>query len=136
MHHNRYRKYLNFELQGSADTLPSLILPSATSPCSFSTESLVLIVVSDELSVNIFGFAGFFSFEAGRLLLRNSNNLSSLLFSVFVTLGGVLEPEVGKRGLMGTVGPPIVRKQNSKAINTKGNFKQFSSWQSYLQKTC
>jgi len=44
------------------------------------------------------------------LLLRNSNNLSSFLFSVFVTLGGVLEPDGGNRGLMGAVGPPIVRK--------------------------
>jgi len=69
------------------------------------------------------------------LLFRNSNNLSSFLFSVFVTLGGVLEPDGGNRGLMGTVGPPVVRKQRSKAINTKGNLKQFSSWQSGQQKT-
>jgi len=128
------KEILHLELQESADTAPSLICPSATSPCSFSTESLGLIDTSDELSVTIFGLTGFLSLEAGRLLLRNSNNLSSFLFSVLVTLGGVLEPDGGNRGLMGTVGPPVVWKQSSKVIKTKGNLKQLSSWQSCQQK--
>ena len=61
---------------------------------------------SDELSTDTFGLITFRSFVAGMLLFRNSNNLSSLLFSVRATLGGVLVPEGGRRDLMGTVGPP------------------------------
>ena len=61
---------------------------------------------SEELSPDTFGLITFRSFVAGMLLFRNSNNLSSLLFSVRATLGGVLVPEGGRRDLMGTVGPP------------------------------
>ena len=67
-------------------------------------------MTSDELSKNIFGFAGFLSFEAG-LLFRNSNSLSSLLFSFWETLGGVLVPDEGSFDFMGTVGPPNNKKK-------------------------
>ena len=66
---------------------------------------------SEELSPDNFGLITFRSFVAGMLLFRNSNNLSSLLFSVRATLGGVLVPEGGRRDLMGTVGPPECRKK-------------------------
>ena len=66
---------------------------------------------SEELSPDTFGLITFRSFVAGMLLFRNSNNLSSLLFSVRATLGGVLVPEGGRRDLMGTVGPPECRKK-------------------------
>ena len=70
---------------------------------------------SDERSPKLFGLTGFLSFDAGTLLLRNSNSLSSFFSSGRVTLGGVLLPDTGRRGLMGTVGPP---ESSSKRIQT------------------
>ena len=81
-------------------------------------------MTSDELSVNIFGFAGFLSFEEG-MLFRNSNSLSSLLFSFWETLGGVLVPDGGSFDLMGTVGPPVIRKRNKETCLVTRNL--FSS---------
>ena len=82
-------------------------------------------MTSDEPSVNIFGFAGFLSFEEG-MLFRNSNSLSSLLFSFWETLGGVLVPDGGSFDFMGTVGPPVIREKNKGTFfSNKNNFAPF-----------
>ena len=82
-------------------------------------------MTSGELSANNFGFTAFLSFEEG-MLFRNSNSLSSFWFSVRDTLGGVLVPDGGSLDFMGTVGPPVIWKENNKnsSVTTKNNSKK------------
>ena len=88
-------------------------------------------MTSDELSINIFGFAGFLSFEEG-MLFRNSNSLSSLLFSFWETLGGVLVPDGGSFDFMETVGPPVIRKRNKETCLVTRNLFSSKLWSSQL----
>ena len=89
-------------------------------------------MTSDELSVNIFGFAGFLSFEEGTLF-RNSNSLSSLLFSLWETLGGVLVPDGGSFDFVATVGPPEIRKKSKRSCLVTKN-KKFPPFKPHCSK--
>ena len=104
-------KLLRASQRTKCTSSPSLSFPSMESTRVCSILLTGFDTTSDELSTDTFGLITFRSFVAGMLLFRNSNNLSSLLFSVRATLGGVLVPEGGRRDLMGTVGPPECRKK-------------------------
>ena len=104
-------KILRASQRRKCTSSPSLSFPSMESIWVCSILLMGFDTASEELSPDTFGLITFRSFVAGMLLFRNSNNLSSLLFSVRATLGGVLVPEGGRRDLMGTVGPPECRKK-------------------------